>query len=114
MSIFLLLFNLPWIKPIDNSGNANFNSALITSAACASRLSDSSINAYPVGLISFKNDIFDFSYYLVSSVPTDYGGVNWFLPGGSSSITEKSRSAYALIASVLGIGVAVIISWLGN
>ena len=30
-----------------------------------------------------------------------------FLPGGSSFIIEKSKSPYILIASVLGIGVAV-------
>ena len=31
-------------------------------------------------------------------------------PGGSSSITETSRSAYAVIASVRGMGVAVMMS----
>ena len=31
-------------------------------------------------------------------------------PGGSSSMIETSRSAYAVIASVRGIGVAVMIS----
>ena len=35
-------------------------------------------------------------------------------PGGSSSMTETSRSAYAVMASVRGIGVAVITSWCGN
>ncbi len=35
-------------------------------------------------------------------------------PGGSSPITEQSRSAYAVIASVRGIGVAVMISWCGT
>ena len=34
-------------------------------------------------------------------------------PGGSSSITDTSRSAYAVIASVRGIGVAVMMSWCG-
>ena len=33
------------------------------------------------------------------------------LPLGSSFITEESKSPYAVMASVLGIGVAVIISW---
>ena len=33
-----------------------------------------------------------------------------FLPGGSSSITDTSRSPYRISESVLGIGVAVITS----
>ena len=37
-----------------------------------------------------------------------------FLPGGNSSIKDISRSPYALMASVLGIGVAVIISMCGG
>jgi hypothetical protein len=31
-------------------------------------------------------------------------------PGGNSSITDTSKSAYAVIASVRGIGVAVMIN----
>ena len=47
----------------------------------------------------------------VSASTTVFTGVR---PGGSSSMTETSRSAYAVIASVRGIGVAVMISWCGN
>ena len=43
----------------------------------------------------------------VSGIATVVTGVR---PGGSSSITEVSRSAYAVIASVRGIGVAVMIN----
>src|SRR5205807_1682929 len=35
-------------------------------------------------------------------------------PGGSSSMTEMSRSAYAVMARVRGMGVAVMISWCGT
>ncbi len=42
-----------------------------------------------------------------SASTTVFTGVR---PGGSSSITDTSRSAYAVIASVRGIGVAVMIS----
>ena len=35
------------------------------------------------------------------------------LPGGSSSITEVSKAPYTVMERVLGIGVAVIISWWG-
>ena len=43
----------------------------------------------------------------VSGMATVVTGVR---PGGSSSITDVSRSAYAVMASVRGIGVAVMIS----
>ena len=35
-------------------------------------------------------------------------------PGGSSSMADTSRSAYAVIASVRGMGVAVMINWCGD
>ena len=69
---------------------------------------------HPVRLAAGAAGLHDARDHLRAALLGDHDGLHRRAPGGSSSITEMSRSAYAVIASVRGIGVAVMISWCGT
>ena len=66
--------------------------------------------ANPVGLPALEAGGADAANDLVAARFGQHDGAYGVAPGGNSSMTETSRSAYAVIASVRGIGVAVMIS----
>ena len=115
-SIITLFFSSllirPWIRPTRVLGSKLARFSEITSAASHSNASDSSINvqtqytclplihASLTLLIMSARFSFDITAVLTRS-----------LPGGKSFITVESKSAYTLIANVLGIGVAVMTNW---
>ena len=84
----------------------------VSSTACARSSSDSSIiGTHPVGEAARAAGLADaHARSHRGAAPGTTTVCTGVRPGGSSSITEMSRSAKAVIASVRGIGVAVMMS----
>ena len=108
-------FMRPCTRPMRTSGSAADNISNVVCAACATTSSESSISVHtqyacrPSAQALRMRSISSGRRSALSA--TVCTGVR---PGGSSSIADTSRSAYAAIAKVRGIGVAVSTSWCGT
>ena len=108
-------FIRPCTRPTRRSGRASASSAAVSSAARHASASDSSMAVQTQYACSppahARRTRATTSGRRCDGATAVSTGVR---PGGSSSITETSRSAYAVIARVRGIGVAVMTSWCGR
>lgn len=105
----------PWTSPMRRSGKAARIASWVSTAVCSSSASLSSTR----GQTQYACRPWRAAWAIwpmtssrrASATSLVTTGVR---PGGNSSITETSRSAKKVIASVRGMGVALMLSWCGT